>query len=217
MNRSFASPIRFFSSDDIDGIKEAIRLALRIMASNAKSKLDISLIDNSVKISIDGEPMNLDFDEENQIWGYNKIFNHALNIIDEEHFGLANNEEKLTLVQLVSEFFEVNVVDAEFCLEYKVRFENGSVTNKQTALKSSYCEDRESGNSIYWKFDPSLFLVNDLPNIDFFQRIVSDCAKKNPGMKFSICKQIPPNYAEKYSIVSHDGFKAEIDCAKLKG
>lgn len=211
--RSFASPIRFFGSDEVEGLQKAILLALKVFTANAKKQVWLNLFcGNSITISNDGKAFDIDFDDIMEVWGYNRIFNHPLNVEDAENFGL-KGEEKLTLVQLVSEYMDAKTFDGEF--EYWVRFENGVVTESEP--KAYYRDRKKNGNQIHFGFDASLFLASlSQIDADFFENAIKDLAKENPGKQFLFCNQPEPTYAETRTYVSDDGITVKTKREKIK-
>ncbi len=211
--RSFASPIRFFGSDELEGLKKAILMAIEIFTKYADKQVWVNLFCcNSITISNDGKAFDIDFDDIMEVWGYNRIFNHSLNIEDTENFGLVN-EEILTLVQLVSAYMDVKTFDGEF--EYWVRFENGVSTESEP--KAYYREREKNGNQIHFGFDTSLFLVSlSQLDTDFFKSTMKDFAKENPGKQFLFCYQPEPTYAETYTYISEDGIHVKTKREKIK-
>ncbi len=211
--RSFTSPIRFFGSDGLEGIKKAIMIVLQILASRAAGRLSVNLFcGKSITVSDDGEAFDIDFDEEMKVWGYNRIFNHSLCVDGTENFGLIG-EEMLTLVQLVSEYMEIKTFDSEF--EYCARFENGVITENE--LKAYYHESKKYGNSIQFAFDTALFLgsVGQL-EASFFENALQELAKSNPGKEFSFCNQPEPTFLEMYKYISDDGINVKFKREKIK-
>ena len=211
--RSFTSPIRFFGSDELEGIKKAIILVLKVFVANANKQVLVNLFcGNSITVSNDGKSFDVDFDDALEVWGYNRIFNHALNIEDTENFGLVG-EEKLTLVQLVCEYMDSKTFDGDF--EYWVRFENGIAIEAEP--KAYYREREKNGNQVHFGFDLSLFLasVSQLET-DFFKNIMEDFAKENPGKQFLFCYQPEPTYAETYTYISEDGINVKTKREKIK-
>ena len=211
--RSFTSPIRFFGSDELEGLKKAIMIVLTVFIANANKQVWLNLFcGNSITVSNDAKVFDIDFDDALELWGYNRIFNHPLNIEDTENFGLIN-EEKLTLIQLVSAYMDVKTFDGEF--EYWVRFENGVATE---AEPKAYYRDRvKNGNQVHFGFDSSLFLasVSQLET-NFFKSIMKDFAKENPGKQFLFCYQPEPTYAETYTYISEDGLNVKTQREKIK-
>lgn len=211
--RSFTSPIRFFGSDELEGLKKAIMLSLNIMVTNANNHVWLNLFcGNSITVSNDGKAFDIDFDDIMEVWGYNRIFNHPLNIEDTENFGLVDVEQ-LTLLQLVCEYLDVKTFDGEF--EYWVRFENGVVAEAEP--KAYYREREKNGNQIHFGFDTSLFLASlSQLDTDFFKSIMKDFAKENPGKQFLFFYQPEPTYAETYTYISEDGIHVKTKREKIK-
>ena len=211
--RSFTSPIRFFGSDELEGLKKAIILMLKVFVANANKQVWLNLFcGNSITIFNDGKAFDIDFDDIMEVWGYNRIFNHPLNIEDTENFGLVN-EEILTLVQLVSAHMDVKTFDGEF--EYWVKFENGIATEAEP--KAYYREREKNGNQIHFGFDTSLFLASlSQLDTDFFKNIMKDFAKENPGKQFIFCYQPEPTYEETYTYISEDGIHVKTKREKIK-
>lgn len=211
--RSFTSPIRFFGSDDTEGIERAILLVLEILTSKAKKKVMLNLFSgHSIAVINDGEPFDLDYDQQEEVWGYDRIFNHALNIADTESFGLAD-EERLTLVQLVSEYMHIKSFGDD--AECWVRFEDGVVT--KTEPMAFHREKKDTGNIVQWSFDPSFFVacVYQL-DLEFFRRVMTELARANPGKQFVFCNQPEPTCAESYKYISNDGINVKTDHKKIK-
>ena len=211
--RSFTSPIRFFGSDELEGLKKAIMLVLKIFVENANKQVWLNLFcSNSITVSNDGKAFYIDFDDSLEVWGYNRIFNHALNIEDTENFGLVG-VEKLTLVQLVCAYMDAKIFDGEF--EYWVRFENGIATEAEP--KAYYREREKNGNQVHFGFDSSLFLASlSQLDTDFFKNIMKDFAKENPGKQFFFCYQPEPTDAETYTYISEDGIHVKTKREKIK-
>ena len=207
--RSFTSPIRFFGSDEIEGIKKAIILVLKVFVANANKQVWLNLFcGNSITVSNDGKAFYIDFDDSLEVWGYNRIFNHALNIEDTENFGLVG-VEKLTLVQLVCAYMDAKIFDGEF--EYWVRFENGIATEAEP--KAYYREREKNGNQVHFGFDSSLFLASlSQLDTDFFKNIMKDFAKENSTEQSQTTRIscIPIKMKKSISYCSHGSGRIEM-------
>ena len=126
--RAFTSPIRFFGSDQIEGMQKAVDIVVDRAAKVAAKYVTVTLLIDSIMITDDGKHLDVDYNEETERWEYQSTFNHPIDISDENSFGL-KNDEMLTLVQLSSDYMNVNTYNGE--TEYSLHFENGITGNKE--------------------------------------------------------------------------------------
>lgn len=200
--RSFTSATRFFASDELLGMENAIKAALEIIASRSDGTVAVNLFGGAnISISAEGAPFDLDSDDDTGVRGWERIFNHPLDVGDRDNFGLVG-EERLTLLQLVCDYMNVKSYDGE--VEYSMRFEGGVAAEDEP--RARYMKSEKQGNHVSWCFDSSLFIdsVSEIP-LEFFKRTVRDFALEYSGRKFIFINQPDYGYSDIYTFLSPDG------------
>ncbi len=211
--RAFTSPMRFFGSDQAEGMQNAINIVLDRAARVSEKQVTVTLYVDSIMISDDGKHLNVDFNEDQERWEYQNIFNHPIDVSDESSFGLVD-DELLTLVQLSSDYMNVKTYNGD--TEYSLHFENGMTGNNEPV---EYELNRKRiGTDIHWRFDSSLFLslTMDVP-VTFYQNRIQELAKQYVGKTFVLCIQPDEGFLERFEYICDKSGKIQFKHSKIRG
>lgn len=211
--RAFTSPIRFFGSDQIEGMQKAVDIVAERAAKVAAKYVTVTLLIDSIMITDDGKHLDVDYNEETERWEYQGIFNHPIDISDENSFGL-KNDEMLTLVQLSSDYMNVNTYNGE--TEYSLHFENGITGNKEPIAYE--LSKKRIGTSINWRFDSSLFLnlTMDIP-ITYYKDKLQELVKQYPEKIFTLCIQPDECFLERFEYSCSENGDIKEKHSKIRG
>ena len=211
--RAFTSPIRFFGSDQIEGMQKAVDIVAERAAKVAAKHVTVTLLIDSIMITDDGKHLEVDFNEETEHWEYQNTFNHPIDISDENGFGL-KNDEMLTLVQLSSDYMNVKTYNSEN--EYSLHFESGITGNKSPTVHE--LSKKRIGTSIHWRFDSSLFLnlTMDIP-VTYYKEKLQELIKQYPEKVFSLCIQPDESFLERFEYTCSENGEIKEKHSKIRG
>ncbi len=211
--RAFTSPIRFFGSDQVEGMENAIKIVLERAAKVSEKQVTVTVYMDSILISDDGKQLDLDYNEEQERWAYQNIFNHPIDVSDESGFGLID-DELLTLVQLSSDYMNVNTYNGE--TEYSLHFENGTTSNNEPVAYE--LNRKRIGTDIHWRFDSSLFLslTMDVP-MTFYQNRIQELVKQYVGKTFVLCIQPDEGFLERFEYICDKSGNIQSKHSKIRG
>lgn len=213
LKRVFTSPIRFFGSDQTEGMEKAIDIVLDRAAKVASKQVSVTLSLDTITVTDDGKHLDVDFNEELEVWEYQTIFNHPIDISDESDFGL-KKDQRLTLVQLASDFMNVTTFNGDS--EYSLHFENG-VTGNQHPTVSEF-RRKKSGTSIEWRFDSSLFLclTQDVP-LDYYLSKLRALVEQYPEKIFTLCIRPDASFLERFEFSASKQGEVQVKHSKIRG
>ena len=210
--RAFTSPTRFFGSDETEGLQRATDIVIERGAKVSAKQVTVTVFSDSIAVSDDGKPMDLDYNKSEECWSYQSIFNHPIDIGDEDRFGL-KDDELLTLVQLSSDYMHVTTYNGD--TEYSLKFEDGITGNCEPSTYELY--KKKVGTVINWRFDSSLFfnLTRDIP-ITYYKNKLKELVKQYPEKTFTLCLQPDESFCEKFEYTVSEN-EVKVKHSKIRG